>query len=215
MSDATTVEAAEAAIGNLESKRAALVARGEELATVRASYAFAAHAKGDKAARAKLDQINKETVEHSSELASIDAALKTANERLVEAKQHEAKAVDRERAQAIRAELKNYVEAGRGVHTALCALIEEAGVWASSDKALRNLGVHFPSDQQVRVLGTLALHSSLMQLPPYWNREVGRHLAPTERQDFDALVTKWAATIAASAVTPYLGAEETETEEAA
>jgi hypothetical protein len=55
-----TVEEAQRILAQLEERRAALVARGQELATVRASHAYAAHANGDAAARAKLDQVNRE-----------------------------------------------------------------------------------------------------------------------------------------------------------
>jgi hypothetical protein len=77
-----TVADAEQAIANLEATRVRLIERGNELSNVRASVAYKALSDGDKAARATLDRINRETVEHSSELASIDAALVTARQRL-------------------------------------------------------------------------------------------------------------------------------------
>jgi hypothetical protein len=63
-----TVADAERAIANLEAKRDALVQRGGELANVRASVAYKALTDGDETARATLDKINRQTVEHSSEL---------------------------------------------------------------------------------------------------------------------------------------------------
>ena len=56
-----SVAAAEAAIANLTAKRDALVERGNELATIRASVAYKALSEDDATAKQKLDQINKES----------------------------------------------------------------------------------------------------------------------------------------------------------
>src|SRR5215472_17334552 len=90
-----TVADAEAVIASLQAKRDALVQHGKQLDQVRASNAYAALAKDDAKARQRLDALNKETAEHSSELASLDSALKTAQERLEAAQRHEAKQAER------------------------------------------------------------------------------------------------------------------------
>jgi type II secretory pathway component PulM len=64
-----TVEQAEAAIANLQAQCAALIARGDELANIRAAHAFAAFTDAD----SKLDWINCETAAHGSELASFNS----------------------------------------------------------------------------------------------------------------------------------------------
>jgi hypothetical protein len=69
--DVQTVEEAEQVIANLQSKRDALIARGDELARKGAAIAFTAIVDGDAKARATLDKIGRETSEQSSELASI------------------------------------------------------------------------------------------------------------------------------------------------
>ena len=100
----TSVSDAEAAIARLEGKRSELLARSTELATIRASVAYKALSDDDATARSTLDRINKETGQLGAEVASLDAALKVAGEKLEAAKQAEARAADRARAQAIRSE---------------------------------------------------------------------------------------------------------------
>jgi len=95
---------AEAAIANLTAKRDVLVERGNQLATSRASVAYKALNDDDAVAKQKLDQIGRETSQHSHELASVDAALTTARQKLEAAQRHEAKQADREQALAIRQE---------------------------------------------------------------------------------------------------------------
>src|SRR6516225_88215 len=105
-----SVAAAEAAIANLTAKRDALVARGNELATIRASVAYKALSEDDATAKQKLDQINEESVSHSHELASVDAALVTARQKLAAAQQHEVKQAEREQAKELRVVLDQFVE---------------------------------------------------------------------------------------------------------
>jgi hypothetical protein len=59
----TSVAEAERIIAQLEERRTSMIAHCQELTTIRASYAYAAHANGDAAARAKLDQVNREAAE--------------------------------------------------------------------------------------------------------------------------------------------------------
>ena len=47
---------------------------------IRASLAYAALASGDDKSRAKLDKLNLETARHASEVAAVDAAIKTAKQ---------------------------------------------------------------------------------------------------------------------------------------
>jgi hypothetical protein len=66
-----------------------------------AGVALAAHT-GDKVARKRLDEINALVTTHASELASIDAALRAAGERVVTARA----AAEREAAKANAAEIR-------------------------------------------------------------------------------------------------------------
>jgi hypothetical protein len=188
-----TVADAEAVIRNLEDKRVALVEHGAELATIRASYAYAAHANADKAARAKLDHINKETAEHSSELASIDAALVTARQKLEAARQHEVEAADRVKATALRAALKRFVEHGVGVDAALDVLIESCNGMAQALTDMHRCGSTFPSDAQLLSLGSRVVIAALSRTT--FRREFPA-VPPLERnRTMSAIVQQWSDTV--------------------
>src|SRR6516165_5293339 len=101
---AETVEGLEQIIGKLETKHAELIKRNTELTTVRASVAYKALSEDDAKARATLDRVNRDSIEHSAELASVEAALATARGKLAAAEQREANIVRLEQAQAIRRE---------------------------------------------------------------------------------------------------------------
>jgi hypothetical protein len=189
----TSVTDAEQIISNLEVKRDALVERGRQLDQVRASYAFAAHARDDKAARAKLDQANRETVEHGSELASIDAALMTARQRLEAAKQHEARAADRARAAELREALKQFCNHAAGLDAALEVLIESCAGMEWALREMHRCGTAFPSDAQLLSLGSRVLIAALSKTT--FRREFPA-VPPAERsRTMTAIARQWAETV--------------------
>jgi hypothetical protein len=191
--DPTSVADAEQAISNLEAKRDALVERGRQLDQVRASYAFAAHARGDETAARKLDQVHKETAEHGSELASIDAALKTAHVRLEAAKRHEAKQADREQAKALCDALQQFVQHAAGVDSALEVLISSCNGLQESLVAMHRAGSQFPSDAQLQSLGGRVLLGALSKTPFRRNFET---LPPLERDRcMSMVVQQWSDTV--------------------
>jgi hypothetical protein len=188
-----TVVDAEAAIANLTAKRDALVARGNELATIRASVAYKALNDDDAAAKQKLDQINKESVAHSHELASVDAALTTARTKLEAAKRHEAKQADRAKAVELRATLKRFAEYGAGVDAALEVLISSCNGMAESLDAMHRCGSNFPSDAQLLSLGGRVLLAGLSKTPFRRNFET---LPPLERnRTMSTVVRQWSDTV--------------------
>jgi hypothetical protein len=189
----TSVADAEAVIRNLQAKRDALEARGKELDQVRASYAFAAHARDDKAARAKLDQVNKEAAEHGSELASIDAALATARQKLEAAKQHEAKAADRARAQAIRSEWSDAEKDFADLDAGLSFAADAARRLYDRYEIMQQHGLRVPAQLSLMLVDVVT--GALMAMPsPLW-RELNRagleHLSPNRRRNAAALRGAW------------------------
>jgi hypothetical protein len=188
-----SVADAEAAISNLEAKRDALVERGKERDQVRASYAFAAHARNDETARRKLDAINKETAEHGSELASIDAALVTARHRLEAAQRHEAKQADREQANALRDALRQFVQYAAGVDSALEVLISSCNGMQDALTAMHRCGSGFPTDAQLQSLGGRVLLGALSKTIFRRNFET---LPPLERdRSMARIVQQWSDTV--------------------
>jgi hypothetical protein len=207
----TSVADAEAAIANLTAKRDALVERGRQLDQVRASYAFAAHARNDETARRKLDQVHRETAEHGSELASIDAALKTAQQRLEAAQRHEARQADREQALLLREALASFVAAGKGCDAALELLVSASTDLRNGIAVMNRLGCSHPSHAQLDALGSLALRSAIMQT--LWVRDIER-VGPLEKKTFSGLVAAWATQVERH-ISSRLGDEQPTTIEAA
>jgi hypothetical protein len=188
-----TVAGAEAAIANLTAKRDALVERGNELATIRASVAYKALSEDDPAAKQKLDQIGRETSQHGHELASVDAALTTARAKLEAAKRYEAKQADRAKAAELRAALKRFTEYGAGVDAALDVLVESCDGLERTLVEIHRAGSQFPSDAQLLSLGSRVLIAALSKTT--FRREFPA-VPPAERNRRMAqIVQQWAETV--------------------
>jgi hypothetical protein len=208
---ATAVEKAEAILADLEAKRAAHIQKGVELQGERAALGYDVHAANNQKARKRLDELNRESAEHASELSSIDAAIGAANERLAAAQRAAAISGDRQNALELREALKEFIECGVSLDEVCAALADEGMALRAALNRMHVLGSPFPTHEQVNVLGTNAILTALAVTP--WKREF-RTLAPRERRTFGALVREWAARIEANNIKPRLGegepAEETE-----
>ena len=187
----TTVAEAEAAIARLEHKRSELLERGKQLDQVRASNAFAALAKDDAKARQRLDALNRETGEHASEVASVDAALVTAKQRLDLARQREALEADRTSARELKVVLDQFVETARQLDAALADVATLGHDLHKIQSRMRELGSPVPNGAQLDSLGFRCLLTSCASKP--WHRHF-QVLAPHERRSFSALIDIWRAT---------------------
>jgi len=117
------VQKSEAVIADLETKRAACVKRGTELADERAAVALDAHT-GNVKARKRLDEINAAIATHGSELASIDAAIKAAGERLQQAQASESQTQARKVARELLKRARVIVEHARTLDDANTIRVE-------------------------------------------------------------------------------------------
>jgi hypothetical protein len=183
-----SVAECEATISNLEAKRDVLVERGRQRDQVRASYAFAAHARDDKVAREKLDQINKETAEHSSELASIDAALVTAKQRLEAAKRHEALQQDRDNARQLSVVLDQFTRTAAELDRVLADVARLGHALHQIQVQMAQLGSPVPNGAQLDSLGFRSLLTACSATP--WHRHF-QVLSPHERRSFSDLIAIW------------------------
>jgi hypothetical protein len=208
----TMTDDAEHTLSNLQQKREALVARGHRLGEERGKISFAAHASDDAKARKRLDEINRESALHDSELRSLDAAIAEAAERVKTAQAAEARAVDQARAAELSAhvdelsQIPAYIE--KHLTDALRGLIAfERGV-----AELHQKGVMFPSDIQLRLGMTAVLGTWLQQLPKLWWNEIAaglRFRAPNERK---SALSYWAQIEPSlrNAIAQHLGKPESE-----
>ena len=184
----TSVSDAEAAIARLEGKRSELLARGTELATVRASLAYAALADGDDKSRAKLDKLNIEAATHTSEVAAVEAAIKTANERLAVARNHEAKQADRASARELSVVLDQFTRTAAELDRVLADVARLGHALHQIQVQMAQLGSPVPNGAQLDSLGFRCLLTACAATP--WHRHF-QVLAPHERRSFSDLIAIW------------------------
>jgi chromosome segregation ATPase len=124
----TDLAKAQATVAELTRKYDAVVERWENLTSERSAISFAALAENDAQAKKRLDVINSEGSRINQELASIDAAIKTAKERVEQAETNEQRAEARSTALAAQANSRWLVDNGPKLShhaQALAALLEE------------------------------------------------------------------------------------------
>jgi chromosome segregation ATPase len=181
------VVAAEQTLHELQAKRERVVVRAAELAVERKDAAYSAHVEKNADARKRLDKVNAESAQHASELKSVEDAIATAQDRLQQARQHAARERERVNALALKKELATFCEMGVELDAALSDVVASAAEMRAALDRMHALGAG-PTDMQFMVMGALATHTSLMQLP---FRDVARHLAPNERKGFAGLIAEW------------------------
>lgn len=102
-----SVEQCQSTIANLDAKLARVKQRSAEISAERDASAFAAHAGGDAKARKRLNDLTDEALRQNHEMASLEAALKTARQHLAEAEHAAATAAERHRAKQAQAHRKH------------------------------------------------------------------------------------------------------------
>jgi hypothetical protein len=188
-----SVESLEAVIGRLEKHRADLDQRGQQLSATRASLAYAALADNDDKSRARLDKLNLEAATHSSEVAAVQAAIKTANERLAAARQCEAMAVQAEHAQAIRHEWPEAAKDLADIDAGLSFAVGAAGRFYERCERMKLHGLKVPPQQTLMLADVVV--SALMAMPkPLWqqfNHQGLEHVPPGRRRNAASLGDAW------------------------
>jgi len=178
------IEKYQGLIVELERKRADCVQRGTELADERASVALSAHT-GDAKAAKRLTEIHGFLGTQASELASFDAALKAAGEKLAAAQAAEARAADQARAEELRKHVDELSQIPAYIEKHLTAALKGLTAFERGVAELHQLGVAFPSDIQLRLGMTAVLGTWLQQLPKLWWNEIAaglRYRAPADRK---------------------------------
>jgi hypothetical protein len=212
MSNKTTeLEKAEATLSALQAKRDAAAARAEAIGRERESLGYAVFADDDQTARKELDALNAEGATVAGNLEALDAAIAKATEKVVAAKAAAAKAVDRQRALALRGHVREFVECGKQADAALAMLIAATHGMRESLNQIHGAGSDFPSHQQLLSLGEHALGTALMQT--IFARAF-EHLPQSSRRSFSELFAGWASMIERNNISPRLGEELVQQQEA-
>ena len=140
-----TTTIAEQMIQRFERDRDDLVERRAALAKRRSALAYDAHAEPNGPAAKQLDDVNQKDRELETKIASADDAIAEARRRLERARAAEARQRDRDRASALRGQLARFVEAGRGLDSALEVLITCSADMRDSLTQMNRLGCSHPS----------------------------------------------------------------------
>jgi hypothetical protein len=179
---------AERIVASLEQKRAKCIQRGTDIADERAVLGYGTHVDNDKASRAKLDKLNAEAAVHASELASLDAAIREAGERLAAARHVEAIEADKANAREVAKVVDELAEHGQVVDDVLHDLIEAGANLRAALNRLHGLGCNNPSHEQLATLGHLSILTALNKT--IWKRGF-ETLAPNQRKSFTDVVAAW------------------------
>jgi hypothetical protein len=182
------IEQAEHVLNNLRQKREAIVARGRELSDERSAIALDAHCGNAKASK-RLMEVNAALALHTSEVESIDAALKAAGEKLAAAEHAAATAEARRRAEEMRKVVSELAPVFEYVDKHFKAAVDGLLAIESGFAQLRELGIKHPDDALVRLNVVACINTWGMRMPRNWYSELRdgmRFLAPHERKTFDA-----------------------------
>jgi hypothetical protein len=208
----SAVITAEKVAADLEDRRRQLLERKIEIDDERRRLSYLAVAEKNPAAVKALAALAVEANKHTHELESLLAAAAEADQRLAAARAAEAQAADRDNALALRAALREFVEAGESLSEALEAISDEGKAVFDAAKKMRELGCQFPTSAQIQVLGLAAVQTALMSSP--WAKAFP-FLAPRDRKSWGVLVREWASRIEANDIAPRLGEQAKATEVAA
>jgi hypothetical protein len=166
------VASAEQTLAALEVKRAACVKRGTELQDERTALAFSAHANNDAKAKTRLEQVHTAIATHASELASLDAALKSAGDRVAIARRAEALADDRAEADELRKVFARFQHVAKEMDQHLLGFALGASEWKRLVDEIHRLGrAGPPTSAQYLTFSQIATAAVLMGLP--WSRTFG------------------------------------------
>jgi hypothetical protein len=184
--------AAEATLTKLQTEREQLVGRRVEHDAERARIAYAAKAQGDPEASKRLAEMVDEAIRIEHQLRDLDAAIKTATEKLAEQKRAVVRAGDMVNAVKLRAVVKQFVQTGNELHETLTDLAEIGAELTRLLDQMHALGCMRPSREQLDSLGGRAMRTAMQATP--WRRYF-ETVAPSERYSFATLITGWAASI--------------------
>jgi hypothetical protein len=203
-------------LNNILEQRESLFHRAKVLSKNREAVAFAAHT-GDKAAKAKLADINLEDIRLGSDIASVEAALTVARQNLAIAQQGEAVALDKANALALRDKLAKFVELGMILDDCFVdfrtAALEMAGGVIDGKRVngvlddIHALGQSTPTAMQFKVNADLAFKTAV-QGTPFWSQEFPA-LGHGQKKTFKSLVEAWSANIEAN-IAARLGENKSE-----
>jgi hypothetical protein len=180
-----TLSDAEATLAQLQEKRGALAAEREQAMARTSHHAYDAHARGDLKAVEALDQIATDIARHDARIREVDLALAEANKHLDSARQAEAQAAARQKAEEARKLVREIGECFPYLDRKLAEAANALIAIHDGIAKLHGLGFAFPTDNQVRLGITAVIQTWAHRLPRSWHdqlRDGFEFLAPGRRQ---------------------------------
>jgi hypothetical protein len=184
-------ERARQTLADLELRLSEASAKAVELQTERQRLSFDANV-GDAAARKALDEANAASTTISLELENLRSAIEEAKRKLAESERAEEMAQLAANGEAAKVVSDRMLERAEKIDRAFGYIRGELEGFAADVNELHGLGLTHPRVEQWRVLGGLALSTSLMGLPLKSERD---HLAPRERRSFTDTAAAWRTSI--------------------
>jgi hypothetical protein len=181
------VKAARETLNHLRGRKLVSEAKAADLGSERTQISFRAHGSGDPAALSRLSVIHREINEHSSEIASIEAAIVEAETRVKQAEAAAARALEHQRAKETLIEVDDLAYLATDCDTALRNFLLAFDRFEKLAVAVGAVAGR-PDRPIIRVLSQKALHTALFSHKDVFDT---RHLAPAERLSFADAAAGW------------------------
>lgn len=190
------------AVASLVTARAELETRAAELEAEREGIALASF-EGDRTAQKRLASINSESVKHEVECKSLDAAIRSAQTRLLNCEGDERLARDNENAVKALQLVDEFTRTGVGLDDELQSFLSRYERLIELSRSLRSLGaLSRPSEEHLKTASRRALAAATM-----FTLLQFEFLPPGERHNFTHLTASWARFVRDWAI-PRRGADD-------
>lgn len=181
------VKAARETLDHLRGRKLISEAKGADLGAERTQISFRGHGSGDPAALSRLSVIHREISEHGSEMASIEAAIAEAENRLAVHEAASARALEHQRARETLGKVDDLTCLAADCDTALRNFLLAYDRFEKLAVAIGAVAGR-PDRPIIRVLSQKALHTALFGHKDVFDT---RHLAPAERLSFADAAAGW------------------------
>lgn len=181
------VKAARETLDHLRGRKLVSEAKAADLGSERNQISFRAHGSGDPAALSRLSIIHREISEHSSEMASIEAAIGEAETRVKQAEAAAARALEYQRAKETLTKVDDLGYLAADCDTALRNFLLAYDRFEKLAVAIGAVAGR-PDRPIIRILSQKALASALFTHKDVFDT---RHLAPNERLSFADAAAGW------------------------
>jgi hypothetical protein len=182
------VKAARETLDHLRGRKLVSEAKGADLTAERSQISFAALGSQDSSAQRRLAEIHNEIATHASEMASIDAAVNEAKQRLEMAESAAARSVEQQKARGTLALLDDLHSAAAGCDAALRDFLRSFDQLERVSAAICRI-TGTPSHEIVAALGRRAVHTAMFPKKAIF--DLPHPGGPAARVTFGGIAAAW------------------------